>query len=328
MATYPTRAAGFRALLAGALTLLLCSCGRGGADAAGVGEDRPRVVVTVGMLGDAVRAVAGDRVEVVQLIGSGVDPHLYKPTRSDAARLMDADVIFSVGLMLEGKMSELLSRAASAGTGVHAVGEGVDRALLLGADGRTDPHVWMDPRVWSACVVVVRDRLIAHDPAGAPVYGANAQAYLAELDALDAYAERVLATVPEGERVLVTAHDAFAYFGRRYGFEVVGIQGLSTESEAGVRDIERMVELIVSRGVRAVFVESTVPERNIGALVGGAGARGHAVAIGGSLFSDAMGEPGSYEGTYVGMIDHNVTTIALGLGGDAPAGGMHGRLGE
>jgi manganese/zinc/iron transport system substrate-binding protein len=138
----------------------------------------------------------------------------------------------------------------------------------------------------------------------------------------------VLGTVPVDRRVLVTAHDAFNYFGRRYGFEVVGIQGLSTESEAGVRDIERLVDLLVSRQIPAVFVESTVSERNIRALIDGAGARGHAVTIGGSLFSDAMGAPGTYEGTYIGMIDHNVTTIARALGGDAPARGMNGRLAE
>lgn len=316
---------------------VVASCGPSGSDRvapdsdSGDGAQRPVIVATIGMVADMARAVAGDRAEVVQLIGSGVDPHLYKPTRSDVARLMDADVILYNGLLLEGKMTDTLVRAATGGARVHPVTEALDGAVLLEPaefEGHADPHVWMDPRAWSACVAVVRDRLSEFDPDGAAEYAANAAAYESRLMELDAYAEGVLGTVPESGRVLVTAHDAFNYFGRRYGFEVVGIQGLSTESEAGVRDIERLVDLIVTRDVKAVFVESTVSERNIGALVAGARARGHEVVIGGSLFSDAMGEPGTYEGTYVGMIDHNVTTIARALGGEAPARGMRGMLSE
>ncbi len=315
---------------------VVASCGPSGSgqaapDPASREGGRPVIVATVGMVADMARAVAGERAEVVQLIGSGVDPHLYKPTRSDVARLMGADVILYNGLLLEGKMTDTLVRAASGGARVHAVTEALGDAVLLepeAFEGHADPHVWMDPRAWSACVDAVRERLTAFDPDGGAAYAANAAAYAARLTELDAYAEGVLGTVPERGRVLVTAHDAFNYFGRRYGFEVVGIQGLSTESEAGVRDIERLVDLIVSRDVKAVFVESTVSERNIGALVAGARARGHEVVIGGSLFSDAMGEPGTYEGTYEGMIDHNVTTIARALGGDAPERGMRGMLSE
>jgi len=174
----------------------------------------------------------------------------------------------------------------------------------------------------------VHRALIGVDPGGEETFRANAAAYREELRALDVYAEKVLGSVPEAQRVLVTAHDAFNYFGRRYGFEVVGIQGISTESEAGVRDIERLVDLLVERGIGAVFVESTVSERNIRALIAGAEARGHTVTVGGELFSDAMGDAGTYEGTYVGMIDHNVTTIARALGGEAPARGMQGKLSE
>jgi len=289
------------------------------------------VVATTGMVADVAAHVAGERAEVVGLMGSGVDPHLYNPTRSDVKRLMQADVIFYNGLLLEGKMTDSLIRAATAGKRVHAVTELLDEGFLLEPEefaGLYDPHVWMDPAAWTQTVAVVHEKLVAFDPEGAAAYREQAAAYAEELRALDAYAERVLATVPEGERVLVTAHDAFNYFGRRYGFEVVGIQGLSTDSEAGVKDIERLVDLIVERGVRAVFVESTVSERNVRALVAGAAARGHEVTIGGKLFSDAMGDAGTYEGTYVGMIDHNVTTIARGLGGEAPSGGMHGRLGK
>jgi manganese/zinc/iron transport system substrate-binding protein len=183
----------------------------------------------------------------------------------------------------------------------------------------------MDPLAWSKAVEVVRDKLTEFDPEGEETYRANAVMYIGQINELHAYAERVLGSVPEPQRVLVTAHDAFNYFGRRYGYEVVGIQGISTESEAGVRDIERLVDLLVERNIGAVFVESTVSERNISALVSGAAARDHTVEIGGELFSDAMGREGTYEGTYLGMIDHNVTTIARALGGEAPAGGMNQR---
>lgn len=294
-------------------------------------ETRLKVVATVGMIADVVRAVAGDRADVATLIAPGVDPHLYKPTRSDVQRLMQADLVFYNGHLLEGKMTDTLIRAATAGRKVYAVTELVGEADRLESDegeGVVDPHLWMDPKLWTRTIDVVRDRLVERDPAGADAYRANADAYRRTLAELDAYAERVLASVPRGRRVLVTAHDAFGYFGRRYGFEVVGIQGISTESEAGVQDIERIVDLLVRRGIGAIFVESTVSDRNVRALVTGAKAKGHSVAIGGELFSDAMGAEGTYEGTYVGMIDHNATTIARALGGDAPPRGMRGALAE
>jgi manganese/zinc/iron transport system substrate-binding protein len=302
-------------------------------DAAGGGvSDGPySIVCTVGMVTDAVRNIVGDRAEVTGLMGSGVDPHLYKPTRSDVERLLESDVIFYNGLLLEGKMTDSLIRAATAGKKVHAVTELLDEQYLLEPaefDGLYDPHVWMDPSAWSQAIEVVRDSLIEFDPDGTDVYTANAEAYLAEVKALDDYAVEVMASVPEPQRVLVTAHDAFNYFGRRFGYEVVGIQGLSTESEAGVQDIEKLVDLLVERSIGAVFIESTVSERNINALVAGARARGHTVVIGGELFSDAMGADGTYEGTYLGMIDHNVTTIARALGGEAPARGFSGKLAE
>lgn len=290
-----------------------------------------RAVATVGMVADIVRGVGGDRVEVISLMGSGVDPHLYKPTRTDIQRLLDADIVFYNGLLLEGRMTDALVRTASAGKRVHAVTEALEEEYLLEPEefaGHHDPHVWMDPRAWAAAVEVVRDHLIAADSAHASEYETNAAVTIARIVELDAYAERVLGSVPEGQRVLVTAHDAFNYFGRRYGFEVVGIQGISTESEAGVRDIERLVDLLVTRKIPAVFVESTVSRRNIDALRAGARARGHEVIVGGTLYSDAMGPDGAYEGTYIGMIDHNVTTIARALGGDAPARGMHGELAQ
>lgn len=292
-------------------------------------NEQYQIVATVGMIEDVARSVAGDRAEVIGLMGAGVDPHLYKPTRSDIRRLMGADVIFYNGLLLEGKMADSLIRAATGGKKVHAVTELLDEQYLLEPEefeGLYDPHVWMDPDAWSRTIDVIRDKLTEFDAEGADSYKRNAEAYRARLSELDAYAERVLSSVPESQRVLVTAHDAFNYFGRRFGYEVVGIQGLSTESEAGVRDIENLVDLLVARNIGAVFVESTVSDRNIKALIAGAKARGHTVVVGGELFSDAMGNAGTYEGTYIGMIDHNVTTIARALGGEAPERGMNGKL--
>lgn len=284
-----------------------------------------RVVCTTGMIGDMVREVGGERVEVTVLMGAGVDPHLYKATRSDVAALAGADVVLYNGLLLEGKMTDTLVRVATSGKRVVALTERLAEDRLLepdGAEGHADPHVWMDPALWATGVDVVRDTLAAADPEGTDLYRSGAAAYSARLAALDAYARGVLASVEPSARVLVTAHDAFGYFGRAYGFEVKGIQGISTESEAGVRDVERLVDLLVSRGIPAVFVESTVSERGVRALVSGAQARGHSVSVGGELFSDAMGKAGTWEGTYLGMIDHNVNTIARALGGTVPEGGF------
>lgn len=315
------------------LILLVCLAISAGAcsDANAPERTTPTIVATTGMVADVVRAVAGDRADVQVLMGPGIDPHLFAPTRTDIGKLLAADVIFYNGLLLEGKMTDSLISAATSGKPVHAVTEMLDESHLIepeAFEGLYDPHVWMDPSAWANAIDAVTGALISFDLAGEDMFSANAERYRSEVVALDEYAERVLGTVPERQRVLVTAHDAFNYFGERYGYEVVGIQGLSTESEPGVRDIEALVELLVTRQIGAVFVESTVSDRNINALIAGAAARGHTVVIGGSLFSDAMGDPGTYEGTYVGMIDHNVTTIARALGGEAPERGMQGKLGE
>ena len=326
----------------------LVTCGEGGgrsaaaseaagaaeATAAAAGGDGARsypyrITATTGMVADLVRQVAGDRGAVTAIIGEGVDPHLYVPTRSDAAALMEADVVFYSGLLLEGKMTDTLIRVARSGRPVHAVTELVDESLLLQPEefaGHFDPHLWMDVAGWIYAVDAVAAALAAFDPAAESGYHARAAAYTATLDELHAYARRVLGTIPEPQRILVTAHDAFNYFGRAYGLEVAGIQGMSTESEAGLDRINRLVELLVARKVGAVFVETTIADRNVRALLEGAAARGHRVVVGGELFSDAMGQPGTYEGTYVGMLDHNVTTVARALGGAAPAGGFQGRL--
>ncbi|MFG0283165.1 MAG: metal ABC transporter solute-binding protein, Zn/Mn family [Phycisphaerales bacterium JB039] len=296
--------------------------------AAGARAEPVNAVCTTGMVADVVRNVGGDRVAVTTMLGSGVDPHLYKPTRTDMLTLMGADVVFYSGLLLEGKMTDALIRVARSRP-VVAVTEAIDEDQLLSPEslqGHHDPHVWMDPGRWAHTVDVVAAELSKLDPDGATGFRERAETYKQELARLHEYARGALASVPEDRRVLVTAHDAFNYLGARYSYEVVGIQGISTESEAGVAHIENLVTLLVERKIPAVFIETTVADRNIRALIAGAAAKGHEVTIGGELFSDAMGPQGTYTGTYIGMIDHNVTTIARALGGDAPAGGMQGKL--
>ena len=288
-----------------------------------------KAVATVGMIADVVRNVAGDKAAVDGLIGEGVDPHLYKPTRSDVVALNGADVVFYNGLMLEGKMADVLVRAARGGRSVYAVTEAILEQgdyVLTDESEHYDPHVWMDVKGWIRATHVITQSLGEFDPINKEFYLTNGANYAKELKRLDEYALKAIGSIQEEQRVLVTAHDAFNYMGRAYGLEVRGIQGLSTESEAGVKDIEALVSFLVEHSIPAVFVETSVADKNVRALVEGAEARGHDLTIGGTLFSDAMGTAGSYEGTYVGMIDHNITTIVRALGGEAPEGGMNGRL--
>lgn len=272
-----------------------------------------RAICTTGMVADVVRSVGGERVEVTQLMGEGVDPHLYKPSTGDIARLSEADVIFYSGLHLEGKMGEVFARMARRKTTV-AITDGIsrDRLILIGPE-QYDPHVWFDVALWSGTVKPVVEALSTLDAAHAPEYRKRGADYTARLKALDDDCRRQLATIPAGRRVLVTAHDAFHYFGRAYDLDVKAIQGVSTESEAGVREINELVAFIVARGIKAVFVESSVSNRNVEALVEGAAAQDHPLAIGGELFSDAMGRAGTPEGTYPGMVEHNVQAIVGAL---------------
>ncbi|MDR9394054.1 metal ABC transporter solute-binding protein, Zn/Mn family [Roseovarius sp. SYSU LYC5161] len=299
-----------------------------GAGPGHAGATRLDVVASTGMIADAVRSVGGDAVTVTALMGPGVDPHSYRQTRSDIVALTRSDLVLWHGLYLEAQLEEFLRKLAKR-KHVVAVGESVPEAELIAHeeyDGRFDPHVWMVPALWLHVVRAVETALREADPQNADLFAANAEAHRAEIDRLADYAKASLSTVPEASRVLLTAHDAFGYFGRSYDFDVVGIQGISTESEAGLNRIGALVDMLVERDIRAVFVESSVSDRNVRALVEGAAARGHEVDIGGELFSDAMGEPGTYEGSYTGMIDHNVTTIAAALGGHVPERGMQGRL--
>lgn len=283
------------------------------------GGSRLRVAATIGMIADVAVNLGGDLVEVKGLMGPGVDPHLYKATPSDVQALQDAEVIFYGGLHLESKMGELFEQMAASRT-VVAVTRGIPEESLLsppGFQGLHDPHVWFDVTLWQSAAREILATLVQKRPEGRAVFEANAQRYLAELDALDAYVMEQAARLPPEQKLIITAHDAFNYFGRRYGFEVVGLQGISTEAEAGTGDVQALVNLIVERRVKALFVESSVPVKNIQAVQEGARAQGWAVTVGGQLFSDAMGDAGSPEGTYIGMVTHNIDTVVAALLGEA-----------
>jgi manganese/zinc/iron transport system substrate-binding protein len=287
-----------------------------------------KVTSTVGMVTDIVRQVAGDKATVTGIMGAGVDPHLYKPTRDDVSSMMRADVIFYSGLMLEGKMADTLIKLARTKP-VHAVTELIEEKYLLEPEemqGHHDPHVWMDPSAWAKAVESVGRALAEYDPANAEHYRASAGTMVGRCEELAEYGRKVLSTIPESSRVLISSHDAFNYFGRAFGLKVMGVQGLSTESEAGLQRINELVDFIVAQEVRAVFVESSVSPRNIEALLQGVRSRGKALRVGGELYSDAMGAEGTYEGTYLGMIDHNITTVTRALGGQAPERGWQGKL--
>jgi manganese/zinc/iron transport system substrate-binding protein len=292
--------------------------------------DPLRVVATVGMVADLVKAVGGDDVEVTQLMGPGVDPHLYKPTRDDVFLITDADMVFSCGLMLEGRLQETLDRIGETKPVVTVTSKLPQELLLVPEDagGHPDPHVWMDVAAWSNCLDPVVEALTSQRPAMESKFRERAAEYQKTLQGLHEYGLTCMASIPDERRVLITSHDAFNYFGRAYGVEVLGVQGISTDSEAGLKQINELVDLLVERKVSAVFVESSVPQKNILALIDGAKARGHDVKVGGELYSDAMGASGTYEGTYAGMLDHNITSVTRSLGGTAPEKGFGGRLSE
>ena len=293
------------------------------------------VLSTTGMVADLAESVGHGMpgVSFATLLGHGVDPHLFRPTRADVARVLRAAAVFHNGLKLEDRMEEVLDQARRTGRIVHAVAEAVP-AERLRADPEypdtADPHLWMDPMLWAECAPGVADalrRLQAATPGQAPTdIAANIAALRLRYARLDAYAQEAIGSIPAEARVLVTAHDAFGYFNARYGLEEASIQGLSTDAEANLGRIEELVALLVARRVPAVFAESSVPDRAMRALIEGAAARGHEVRLGGVLFSDSVGPAGSYVGGYEGMMDHNITTIARALGGRAPERGLNGRL--
>ncbi len=274
-----------------------------------------KVVTTTGMIADAVINIAGDSLSVEALMGPGVDPHLYKATQGDLKKLREADIIFYNGLLLEGKMGEVLDKLGRLKP-VIAVGEAIDTSFLLASSrypNAYDPHVWFDVKLWQQVVQSISYTLQEIDPGNATYYQANTTEYLSQLDSLHQWVTIQLAKVPEKQRVLITAHDAFAYFGRAYQIEVRGLQGLSTVTEFGLKDITDLVQFIIDRNIKAVFIETSISERSIKAVVEGCRQRGHQVIIGGSLFSDALGDYQTPEGTYIGMVNANVITITKAL---------------
>ena len=278
------------------------------------------VVTTTTMVTDMVKEIGGDRVKVVGLMGPGVDPHLYKPASGDVVKLQRAKIIFYSGLMLEGRMTDLFFRMARAGKLVYAVTESIpekDRLEPPEFAGHWDPHVWGDPILWSNCIVTVVDGLSKADPAGAAGYAKRGQAVVASYKAMRAWALKRIAAVPREQRILVTSHDAFNYFGQSFGFQVVAVQGLSTVTEAGLADIVKTVDFIKQKKIKAIFVESSVNPAAIERVSKDAG-----VKIGGELFSDACGRVGDIHeahgekydvGTFVGMLKHNVNTVVDAL---------------
>jgi len=282
-------------------------------------EGQPlKVVATTTIVGDLVRTIGGEEIQVETLMGPGVDPHLYKASAGDVRRMSSADAIFYNGLHLEGKMTDVLERMNERGVRTVAVAECIpeDRLIpLQGYDNLHDPHVWFDVDLWSETMACVTRALTGLNPAGEGVYTANATKYRAEIADLDLWIRGRAAEIPPAGRVLVTAHDAFAYFGRAYGFEVRGLLGVSTASETGTADVQQLADFIVERGIPAVFVETSVPRRFVEALQEAVAARGLTVEIGGSLYSDSLGNPGTPAGNYIGTVRANVDTIVGALRG-------------
>jgi manganese/zinc/iron transport system substrate-binding protein len=280
-------------------------------------SDNEKVVVTttISQIADAVENIGGEHVEVQSLMGPGIDPHLYKAKQSDIGKLQDADIIFYNGLHLEGKMLEIFEKM-DAEKPTYAIADSIPKKQLrkdAADETAVDPHVWFDIDLWKTALVQVTEGLIEIDPNNKEAYEKNAEQYFTKLDELKQYAEAEMAKIPEEQKVLVTAHDAFNYFGAKYHLEVMGLQGLSTDSEYGLRDVQSLVDTLVDRNIKAVFVESSISEKSINAVIEGAKDKNHQVEIGGELYSDAMGEEGTEEGTYIGMYKHNIDTIVEAL---------------
>ncbi len=302
----------FISVLAVAIALTV---GCGGKQEASPPSSKLTVVTTIGMIADAVRNIAGDSVVLHGLMGPGVDPHLYKATKGDIDKLTSADIILYNGLNLEAKMTDIFKQMSGTKVAVP-VGESVPDSLRRHPaqfEGHADPHIWFDVSLWKMAVQQVANALMTHDAKNRDYYARNAAAYLDSLTALDAWVRSEIGSIPADQRVLVTAHDAFGYFGKAYGIEVEGLQGISTVTEAGLYDVTHMIDGLVEKKIKAVFVESSVPRKSIEAVVEGCRSRGHEILIGGELFSDAMGKAGTAEGTYLGMVRHNVSSIVKAL---------------
>ncbi|WP_223032223.1 metal ABC transporter solute-binding protein, Zn/Mn family [Hanstruepera marina] len=279
-------------------------------------NDKLNVITTTTMITDLVKNIGGDVITVQGLMGSGVDPHLYKASEGDVTKLANADLIFYNGLHLEGKLVEVFEKMGSQNIKTVAVSNVIDKNTLIGSEyfaSNYDPHIWFDITYWEQATQFVVDKLSESVPSEENTFQENGTRYFKELSDLKAEINTTINTLPEDKRILVTAHDAFNYFGKSFGFEVVGLQGLSTATEAGVQDVQKLAAFIIEKKVKAIFVESSVPKRTIEALQAAVKSKGHDVSIGGTLYSDALGDAGTIEGTYIGMFKYNVNTIVNAL---------------
>jgi manganese/zinc/iron transport system substrate-binding protein len=295
---------------------VILAAGCGGAGEAGAGEGgKIQATTTTTMITDLVRQISGDRVEVTGLMGPGVDPHLYKASQGDVSALREADVVFYNGLFLEGQMEDILEKIGEQKPTVQVTGD-IPKEELLDSpqyEGQFDPHVWFDATLWRTTVDPVVEQLSELDPEGASEFEQRGEEYKRQIDELDSFVEEEISFIPEEQRVLVTAHDAFNYFGRRYGMEVRGLQGISTEAEAGSRDVQELADFLAENEIKAIFVESSVPPQTIEAVQDAARDRGWELEIGGELYSDAGGDEGTEAETYTGMFRENVETITEAL---------------
>ena len=279
-------------------------------------DERINIVATTTMLADAVKVIGGDKVNVEGLMGPGIDPHLYKVSAGDVAKMQQAEIVIYNGLHLEGKMGEIFEDMVKQNKVILEVTEKISVDKLISGDssiGSHDPHIWFNVELWIEAVKEIEKTLSSYDQENKEVYKANVTDYVKELESLNKYVEERAKEVPQEKRVLITAHDAFGYLGDRYGFEVMGLQGLSTATEAGTADIKSLADYIADNKIPAIFIESSVPSKNIEALQDAVIARGYKVEIGGELFSDSLGDPDSEEGTYIGTVKHNIDTIVNAL---------------
>lgn len=297
------------------LSLLLAGCSAPEANP-GAAEDTLNIVATTTMLADLSTVIGGERVTVDGLMGPGIDPHLYQASAGDVALMQQADIVVYNGLHLEGKMGEIFEKLSGQKTNVICIGDGIDESRLLASEKDNsvhDPHIWFDVSLWQEAAKTVADGLSQADPDGKEEYESNLESYLKELKETDTYIRNRTKELPEEQRVLITAHDAFQYFGKAYGFEVRGLQGISTDTEAGTAGVSDLAGFIVKRQVKAVFVESSVPPKTIEALQAAVKAKGFEVAIGGELYSDSLGDAEAGTGTYILTVKANIDTVVDAL---------------
>ena len=300
----------------GIILLIACSSERTISENPSKSEGAIQVVATIAQIGEPISVIGGDRVQVTSLMGPGTDPHLYQATQGDIRTLQGADIVFYNGLHLEGNMAEIFEKLKETKP-TFAFGDAIEESLLLKDEtGAIDPHIWFDIDLWKMALDQATEELKKFSPGDADYFEENKKAYFSRLDGLKREAGEKLSGIPKERRVLVTAHDAFGYFGRMFEIEVVGLQGLSTEDEVGLSDIQETVNLLIEKQIPAVFVESSINQNSIQAVIDGAAKAGWKVSLGGELFSDAMGKEGTEEGTFLGMYRHNVDTIYEALMGE------------